>query len=134
MEAYSRTSSATSATLAFLEAWTEKLHALGYVSGVYSSSASGIADLAGQLGTGYTLPDDLWIANWNGQKNTADPVRPRPPPGPSTSASTSTAAATTRRYGGVTINIDNNYVDGGDRRQRRHADRRPKTTRSARST
>ncbi|HET7510818.1 MAG TPA: glycoside hydrolase domain-containing protein, partial [Solirubrobacterales bacterium] len=66
MESYSRTSSATSATLAFLEAWTEKLHELGYVSGVYSSSASGIAELAGQVGTGYQLPDQLWIANWNG--------------------------------------------------------------------
>ena len=72
-----RTSSATAATLAFLEAWTEKLHALGYVSGVYSSSASGIADLAGQVGTGYVLPDNLWIANWNGQADHHRPGRPR---------------------------------------------------------
>ena len=111
MESYSQTSSATAATLAFLEAWTEKLHALGYVSGVYSSSASGIEDLAGQVGSGYTLPDDLWIANWNGQQNTVDPVVP------------ATAWTPHRRihqyrgghnetYGGVTINIDNNYVDG----------------------
>ena len=77
MESYSRTSSATAATLAFLEAWTEKLHALGYVSGVYSSSASGIADLAGQVGTGYVLPDDLWIANWNGQAEHRRPGRAR---------------------------------------------------------
>ena len=70
------TSSATAATLAFLEAWTEKLHALGYVSGVYSSGASGIADLAAQLGTGYSLPDDLWFANWNGQATTTDPYVP----------------------------------------------------------
>ncbi|MGD9735902.1 MAG: DUF1906 domain-containing protein [Solirubrobacterales bacterium] len=110
MEAYSRTASATSATLAFLEAWTEKLHALGYVSGVYSSSSSGIADLGAQLGTGYTLPDMLWIANWNGQKNTLDPAVP------------STGWTLHQRihqyqgghnesYGGVTINIDSNYVD-----------------------
>ena len=111
MESYSQTSSATAATLAFLEAWTEKLHALGYVSGVYSSSASGIEDLAGQVGSGYILPDDIWIANWNGQQNTTDAVVP------------STAWTPHRRihqyrgghnetYGGVTINIDNNYVDG----------------------
>ena len=37
MEAYSPTASATKAMLTFLEAWTEKLHALGYQSGVYSS-------------------------------------------------------------------------------------------------
>ncbi|MGN6254826.1 MAG: DUF1906 domain-containing protein, partial [Solirubrobacterales bacterium] len=111
MEAYSRTSSASAATLAFLEAWTKKLHALGYVSGVYSSSASGIADLAGEVGTGYTLPDDIWIANWNGVQSTSDPVVP------------AGAWANHQRihqyqgghnetYGGVTINIDNDYVDG----------------------
>ncbi|MFL5898837.1 MAG: DUF1906 domain-containing protein [Solirubrobacterales bacterium] len=111
MESYSRTSSATSATLTFLEAWTEKLHALGYVSGVYSSSASGIADLGDQVGSGYELPDQLWIANWNGAQNTSDPVVP------------SSVWTTHQRihqyrgghdesYGGVTINIDNNYVDG----------------------
>ena len=77
MESYTRTSSATAATLAFLEAWTEKLHSLGYVSGVYSSSASGIADLAGQLGSGYILPDNLWFANWNGQAEHHRPLRPR---------------------------------------------------------
>ena len=110
MEAYSRTTSASSATLAFLESWTEKLHSLGYISGVYSSSSSGIADLGGQLSTGYTIPDQLWIANWNGQKNTLDPAVP------------STGWTLHQRihqyqgghnetYGGVTINIDNNYVD-----------------------
>lgn len=111
MESYSQTSSATAATLAFLEAWTEKLHALGYVSGVYSSSASGIEDLAGQIGSGYTLPDDIWIANWNGQQNTLDPAVP-------TSAWTPHRRIHQYRgghnetYGGVTINIDNNYLDG----------------------
>ncbi len=110
MESYTRTSSASAATLAFLEAWTEKLHSLGYVSGVYSSGASGIADLVGQIGSGYVLPDDIWVANWNGQATSADPYLP------------ATAWAAHQRirqyrgghdesYGGVTINIDNNYVD-----------------------
>jgi hypothetical protein len=111
MESYSRTASASAATLAFLEAWTEELHALGYVSGVYSSSASGIADVADQLGSGYNLPDDLWIANWNGQQNTVDPNVPA-------SAWSQHQRIHQYRgghdetYGGVTINIDNNYVDG----------------------
>jgi hypothetical protein len=110
MEAYSRTTSATGATLAFLQSWTDKLHGLGYVSGVYSSSSSGIADLGAQVGTGYHLPDDLWIANWNNAQNTLDPAVP------------STGWTLHQRihqykgghnetYGGVTINIDNNYVD-----------------------
>ncbi|MDX6635967.1 MAG: hypothetical protein QOF06_2170 [Solirubrobacterales bacterium] len=111
MESYSQTSSATAATLAFLEAWTEKLHALGYVSGVYSSSASGIEDLAGQIGTGYVLPDDLWIANWNGQQNTADPVVPASAWSPHRRIH-QYRGGHNETYGGITINIDNNYVDG----------------------
>jgi hypothetical protein len=111
MESYSRTSSASSATLTFLAAWTTELHAAGYESGVYSSSASGIADLAAKVGTSYAAPDNLWIANWNGLKNTDDPYVP------------DNAWSNHQRihqyrgghdesYGGVTINIDNNYVEG----------------------
>jgi hypothetical protein len=111
MESYSQTSSATAATLAFLEAWTEKLHALGYVSGVYSSSASGIEDLAGQIGSGYTLPDDIWIANWNGQQNTLDPVVPASAWTPHRRIH-QYRGGHNETYGGVTINIDNNYLDG----------------------
>jgi hypothetical protein len=111
MEAYTRTSSATKAVLAFLAAWTNELHALGYTSGFYSSSSSGIADVASQYGSGYPLPDDIWTANWNGAQNTLDPYLP------------AEAWAAHQRlhqyrgghnetYGGVTINIDNDYIDG----------------------
>jgi hypothetical protein len=111
MESYTRTSSATAATLQFLAAWTARLHDLGYISGVYSSSASGIADLASRYGTGYASPDDLWIANWNGRRNTSDPFVP------------ASAWSDHQRihqysgghdetYGGATINIDSDYVEG----------------------
>jgi Domain of unknown function (DUF1906) len=111
MEAYSPTSSSSAAALAFLEAWTDELHALGYVSGVYSSSSSGIADLADEVGSDYLQPDALWVANWNGLQNTADPEVP------------ANAWSDHQRihqyrgghdetYGGTTINIDNDYVDG----------------------
>jgi hypothetical protein len=111
MESYSRTSSASNATLTFLAAWTSRLHALGYVSGVYSSGASGIADLAAKYGGSYLEPDELWFANWNGRASAAsDPYVPA-------------GAWVGHRihqyrgghdetYGGVTINIDNNYVEG----------------------
>jgi hypothetical protein len=111
MEAYTRTTSATAATLTFLSSWTNQLHALGYVSGVYSSGASGIADLGRAIGSSYTLPDHVWSANWNGQQNTLDPYLP------------ATAWADHQRihqyrgghnesYGLNTINIDNNFIDG----------------------
>jgi len=112
MEGYARTASASSATLTFLAAWTNRLHALGYDSGVYSSSASGIADLVSRLGSPYPQPDDLWFANWNGRANALDPYIP---------ASAWTDHQRIHQYrgghnetwGGVTINIDNNYVEGG---------------------
>jgi hypothetical protein len=111
MEAYTQTLSSTDSTLTFLAAWTSRLHALGYVSGVYSSSASGIADLAGALGSGYAEPDDIWVANWNGAQSTSDPAVP------------ASAWAAHQRihqyrgghdetYGGTTINIDSDYVEG----------------------
>jgi hypothetical protein len=111
MEAYTQTSSATAATLAFLEAWTKKVHALGYLSGVYSSSSSGIEDLADQIGTGYDLPDAIWIANWNGQQNTADPAVPANAWNPHQRIH-QYRGGHNETWGGVTINIDNNYVDG----------------------
>jgi hypothetical protein len=111
MEAYTRTASASAATLAFLEAWTNKLHALGYTSGVYSSSASGIADLADQVGSGYVLPDDIWFANWNGVASTSDPYLPANAWTPHQRIH-QYRGGHDETYGGVTINIDNNYVDG----------------------
>jgi hypothetical protein len=111
MEAYTRTTSASNAVLTFLSSWTSQLHTLGYVSGVYSSSSSGIADLGRAVGSTYTLPDHVWTANWNGHQDTLDPYLP------------STAWANHQRihqyrgghdesYGLTTINIDNNYIDG----------------------
>jgi hypothetical protein len=111
MEAYTRTTSATAATLTFLSAWTTELHALGYVAGVYSSGASGIADLGRAIGGPYLLPDNVWTANWNGAQNTLEPYLP------------STAWALHQRihqyrgghnetYGLMSINLDNNFVEG----------------------
>src|SRR5260221_4443258 len=112
MESYSRTSSATNATLTFLAAWTARPHALGYVSGVYSSGASGIADLAAKFGSSYLEPDELWFANWNGRASAAsDPYVPA-------------GAWVGHRihqyngghdeaYGGGANNIHNNYLEGG---------------------
>lgn len=111
MEAYSRSSTNTAAVLTFLSAWTTQLHALGYVSGVYSSGASGIADLGRAIGGPYTLPDDLWSANWNGAQNTLDPYVP-------TSAWADHQRIHQYRgghnetYGLMTINLDNNFVEG----------------------
>jgi Domain of unknown function (DUF1906) len=111
MEAYTRTSSATAATLSFLSAWTVELHSLGYTSGVYSSSSSGIADLARAIGSTYALPDDIWTANWNDARNTLDPYLPISA-WPSHQRIHQYHGGHNETYGLATINIDNDYVDG----------------------
>jgi hypothetical protein len=112
MESYTQTVSATNATLQFLEAWTQELHTLGYQSGVYSSSASGIEDLVSRLGTLYTHPDHIWIANWNGRQSTDDPYVPAGAWGLQQRIH-QYRGGHDETWGGTTINIDNNYLDGG---------------------
>ncbi len=111
MEAYTRTTSAGGAVLTFLSSWTNQLHTLGYVSGVYSSSSSGIADLARAIGSSYTLPDHVWTANWNGQQNTLDPYLPSSA-WPSHQRIHQYRGGHNESYGLMTINIDNDYIDG----------------------
>jgi hypothetical protein len=110
MEGYTRSSSSTAAVLAFLEAWTSQLHAHGYVSGVYGSALSTISDLTLQYGSGYQEPENVWIARWNDQQSTEDSSVP----------ATYWAdhqrihqyhGGHNERYGGATINIDNDYID-----------------------
>ncbi|HET8977210.1 MAG TPA: DUF1906 domain-containing protein [Solirubrobacteraceae bacterium] len=110
MEGYHRATTTSAAVLAYIQGWTDQLHADGYGSGVYSSSNSGMIDLSANYGTAYPEPDDIWIANWNNQQNTADPNVP------STYWTSHQRmhqfdGAHNETYGGVTINIDGDYVD-----------------------
>jgi hypothetical protein len=111
MEGYTPGATNTPAVLTFLAAWTKKLHALGYVSGVYSGADSGIADLVSKYGTSYLEPDDIWIADWNGEKTVSDPYVP--------AADWSNHqrlhqynGGQNLTYGGFTMNVDGDYCDG----------------------
>ena len=110
MEGYQRTTTNTFAVVAFLEAWTAQLHASGYLSGVYSSDASGISDLVAQQGTGYLEPDELWIANWNGAQSTTDADVP-PQYWAAHQRLHQYQGAHNKTYGGAKINIDSDYLD-----------------------
>jgi glycoside hydrolase-like protein/putative peptidoglycan binding protein len=116
LEAFNiRSTTCRDSALSFLAAWTRQLHASGYVSGVYSSAASGIKmmDDARVLRPGrFTMPDQVWIADWNGRANV------------SSSYVRSTGwmphkrvhqyrGGHNERHGGVTINIDQNWLDLG---------------------
>ncbi|MGW2378136.1 DUF1906 domain-containing protein [Kitasatospora sp. NPDC001683] len=109
MEAYA--SGYRGNVLSYLSAWSAQVHARGYRSGVYSSSDSGISDLANNV-TSYTMPDVIWIARWNHVADTNEPLVP------------SAYWANHQRihqywggdgnnesYGGYTINVDNDYLD-----------------------
>lgn len=111
MEGYPHTTSNTSSVLDFLAAWTARLHAVGYKSGVYSSTGSGMADLVSQIGTGYLEPDDVWFANPNGEATVSDPSLPALDwaYGQRLHQYQSGHEAT---YGGTTIDIDSDYLDG----------------------
>lgn len=102
------TSNHNSAVLAYLNAWTARLHALGYKSGVYSSSGSGITLLNGHYGS--HSPNVVWFAHWNGQKTTGDSY---------VSAGHWNKHQRVHQYqgahrethGGVKLSIDTNYMD-----------------------
>jgi hypothetical protein len=111
MENYTRSTTASDAVLAFLGGWTSQLHLEGYSSGVYSSELSGIVDLVDEQGTGYVEPDDIWIANWNDQQSTADTKVPAAD-WPDHQRLHQYRGGHTDNYGGASISIDSDYLDG----------------------
>src|SRR3954447_25341274 len=104
--------SCRSSSLWFLSAWTNRLHLSGYQSGVYSSALSGIKildDARVTPGNPITLPDQIWIADWN---KVADPnsgfIRPDGWVGRRIHQY---QGGHNETWGGVTINIDRDYLD-----------------------
>jgi hypothetical protein len=111
MEGYDNSNTSCSqATLTFLGGWTAGLHSAGYLSGVYSSAATGIADLASQYSnTAYQSPDEIWFADWNTNPNLINPYAP---------AADWQGAIMHQYYGdhnetwgGTTLELDSNVVD-----------------------
>ncbi|WP_406407509.1 glycoside hydrolase domain-containing protein [Streptomyces sp. NBC_01643] len=115
IEAYTSTASCKAAVLSYLSGWTEGLHSSGYLSGFYSSAASGIKDAASEYNnSAYTRVDHLFYAWWNGaaDTNTGSYV-------PSSYWSGHQrihqyAGEVTESYGGYSINIDRDYLDVGN--------------------
>jgi hypothetical protein len=113
MEGYNPTASCTKTVQKFLSAWSKELHAKGYQSGVYGSANSTIRDLVSMLeeDTG-TVPDDIWIARWNGKKDVyGEPVVPDYYWSDHERVH-QYRGGHKETYGGVKLNIDCNYVDG----------------------
>jgi hypothetical protein len=109
MEAY--LPAQTGAVLRFESAWTTVVHGFGYSSGIYSSSDSGIADLARQYSSRrYAIPDVIYDALWNGQHDTKDPVF-QPGEWANHQRVHQFAGNVVQTFGGDTINVDEDFMD-----------------------
>ncbi|MCP2264365.1 glycoside hydrolase domain-containing protein [Promicromonospora thailandica] len=112
VEHYDRTvTSCRTAVRRYVSAWTKKLHASGYLAGVYVHQDSGLRDLSSSYtSTSYARPDAVWMARWDGnQALTGWPTAPN------WQWSLSQRAKQYRgdhdeTWGGVTLNIDSDRL------------------------
>ena len=113
MEGYKTNSPAcTKAVQSFLAGWAQRLRSQGYLAGVYGSAASTIRDLIPSAGNPTTGPDAVWIANWNGQTTVFGDPYVADTYWPSHQRIHQYRGGHHETYGGVTVNIDSNTVDG----------------------
>jgi len=111
MEAYNGGTSCTDAVLQFLGAWDRQVQAAGYVTGVYSSQDSGIVDMqsgAVKKMPGFTPPDAIWIALWDNVASLNDGTLTWPLAERDKQYSGNVNAT----VGGITLNIDRDFVGG----------------------
>ena len=102
--------------LAFLSGWSWQIRQLGYVSGVYSSAGSGIKmldDARYNQRKDVTLPDMIWIARWDGQANVETESAYLRADGWRGARVKQYQGGHDETWGGVTINIDRNFLDVG---------------------
>jgi hypothetical protein len=118
MERYDEPVPATgcrTATTAFLKGWTERIHELGYVSGVYGSPTNAVADWIGITPVSSRM-DAVWLARWDNVMsvwtyNSPSPIVP-------TNVWNNHQrikqwqSPHNETWGGVTFNIDGNISDG----------------------
>jgi Domain of unknown function (DUF1906) len=96
----------------YVSAWTARLHAAGYLAGVYVHQDSGLRDLSGVYGSpDYARPDAVWMARWDG-----DPALTGWPTAPDTHWGAHQRIKQyrgdhTETWGGVTIAIDSDSLD-----------------------
>ncbi|MCY0951093.1 DUF1906 domain-containing protein [Streptomyces sp. H27-S2] len=115
LENYSDRATWDAPVVAYLTAWTVRLHELRYRSAAYVSASSGVKALSAHHHQAReAMPDVLWVARWNGTASVSDADMGLP-------KGTAQWAGPRRAhqfrgdhdtsYGGVTINIDRNWVD-----------------------
>jgi hypothetical protein len=111
MEAYIGGTTCKQAILEFLGAWDRSVAANGYLTAVYSSRDSGIANIEGWTAghnPRFTPPDAIWIALWDGIASlNGDRLG-----WPLTERSKQYSGNVTATVGGIRLNIDRDIVGG----------------------
>ncbi len=102
------------ATLAYVSSWTGALRKVGYASGFYSSSSTGIRMLeqarVAARGT-YDLPDQIWVGDWN-QRHDSGSVHVARDGWPHGRVH-QYSGNHPETYGGVTLRVDSSFMDVG---------------------
>jgi len=115
MEAYNNTDAGcVAAVRAFVSGWAAQLHQGAYLAGFYSSAASGIADQSAiATNPAYNHLDMIWFAHWNNDPSVNEPTKAWLPDDLWTSHQRmhQYRGGQQETFGGVTINIDRDYVD-----------------------
>ena len=115
LEWYSRSATCDNAVLAFIDSWTDTLHAAGHKSGVYSSGSAAIAalDSAKAAGRSMTYPDHIWIAWTNKVADTDGGPYVRDSLWDNHQRIHQYHNGVNVSYGGYTVNIDKDFLDVG---------------------
>jgi Domain of unknown function (DUF1906) len=111
MEGYGSDQSCKTTVLRFLGAWDRTVAAAGYLTGVYSSQDSGIANMQAAVAAktaGFTAPDAIWIALWDHADSLTDGTLSWPLDERSKQYWGNIYAT----VGGITLNIDSDIVGG----------------------
>jgi hypothetical protein len=111
MEKYAGDAACRQAVLTFLSAWTVRLHDSAYLSGVYGDAPTTIAAVVKARDTaGFVAPDYVDLARWDNVVGLTDAAVPADH-WPGRRRMKQYRGPHQETYGGVTITIDNDYLD-----------------------
>jgi hypothetical protein len=102
--------SCNAAVVSFIKGWTETLHANGYSSGMYGSAGAGISPVIDSIYGETGCPDDVYFAQWDGVATTGTGYIPSSD-WSGNQRIKQYLGNVTETYGGVTLSIDEDYLD-----------------------
>jgi uncharacterized protein YraI len=113
MEHYSQTDAACrTAVLTYVSVWTNELHRLGYLAGMYTNLSSGAKHLSeAYVAPTYARPDALWVARWDSAATLTDWAGIPNAHWSNHQRGKQYRGDHDETHGGVKINIDSNWFD-----------------------